>query len=188
MTKDILLLTATMLNLDDVITHLSSEDMEASEDTKKTEGELIAYLNYVLSSITKEYMTLETIERVTSDAECQIAYEKLSKSAVSISKVILCGSSVTFNLYPEYIKVGRPNQEYEVLYYYTPNKVKELSDKVEMPLGLSDFVLCYGIASEYALSKLLYDEAAMWQAKFVNSLEKAKLKGKEKRFYARKLK
>lgn len=189
MTKDILLLSATMLGLDDVIMHLSQpEPADADDEVKTKENELIAYLNYVVSQIVKEFMPLSNCEKVCSDSSCQIMYDKLSKQAVSIRMVSLYGRQVTFNLYPEYLKVGRPNQEYEVFYNYVPEKVKDLTDNLELPLGLSEFVICYGIASEYALSKLLYDEANMWQDKYKNALENLTCRSKERRFYARKLK
>ena len=95
---------------------------------------------------------------------------------------------MTFNLYPEFIKVGFPSTNYLVEYNYLPNKINSVKETLSLPLGVEYFTICYGIASEYALSKLLYSEAEMWESKFKNSLLKFKGVKGERRFYARRLK
>lgn len=188
MTKDILKLSATLLGLDDVIEHLKSGS-SVSQETQNKIDDLITYLNYTLREITKEYFPLKHTEITKSDNQCQIFFTNLSETAISIKDIKdQFGNSVTFNLYPEFIKLGFPNSNYTIEYNYVPKSVKNINDTLTLPLGLEMFSVCYGIASEYALSRLLYSEAEMWESKFKNSLQFCKNKLGERRFYARRLK
>ena len=190
MTKEILKLTATLLGLDDVITYLSdNETSTPSQETQNKINELLAYLNYVTREVTKEYYPLSHSEIVFSDDQCQIHFNKLSYKAISIKHIKNeYGLNVTFNLYPEFIKVGVPNKAYEIKYNFVPENITHIDQQLNLPIGLDYFVLCYGVASEYALAKLLYNEAEMWESKFKNSLENIKSRIGERRFFARRLK
>lgn len=190
MTKEILKLSATLLGLEDVVTFLN----QSSNDTPNTEilekiNELIVFTNYIVREVTKDYYPLSYDEKVRSDDQCQIYFNKLSKNAIAIKDIKNDSKlSVTFNLYPEYIKVGSPNANYSILYNYVPECIQSYSQPFTLPLGLDYFVICYGVASEYALSKLLYGEADMWESKFKNALENIKSRVGERRFLARRLK
>jgi len=190
MTKDILKLSATLLGLDDVISYLSGDTTETPPPEVLTKiNELIVFTNYVIREITKEYYPLSHREKITSDNQCQIYFSNLSKKAISINDIKNESNlSVTFNIYPDYIKVGTPNKEYEIFYNYIPETIKTFDQNIVLPFGLDFFVICYGVASEYALAKLLYSEADMWESKFKKSLELTKSRVGERRFFARRLK
>lgn len=189
MTKDVLKLSATLLGLDDVIEYLNDSTKTPSQDTQNKIDDLIVYLNYVVREVTKEYFPMQHMEVVSSDNQCQIFFTNLSKIAISIKDIKnSMGDSVTFNLYPEFIKVGNQNTNYLIEYNYIPNPIKSVNDSLALPFGLEYFVICYGIASEYSLSRLLYSEAEMWEGKFKNALRYSKSRIGERRFLARRLK
>jgi len=190
MTKEILKLSATLLGLDDVVTFLNQSSNETpNNQVLEKINELIVFTNYVIREVTKEYYPLSYCETISSDNQCQIYFNKLSKNAIAIKDIKNNSDlSVTFNLYPEFIKVGSPNSKYTILYNYVPECIQNYSQQFSLPLGLDYFIICYGVASEYALSKLLYSEADMWESKFKNALENIKSRVGERRFYARRLK
>ncbi len=189
MTKEILKLSATLLGLDDVVNYLSDTSQEISQEVATKINELLVFTNYVLREVTKDYYPLSYEEKVDSNDQCQILFSKLSKNAISIKDIKnMSNLSVTFNLYPDYIKVGSPNNSYKIFYNYVPECIQDMSQDITLPLGLDYFIICYGVASEYALSKLLYNEADMWETKFKNSLENIKSRVGERRFCARRLK
>ena len=190
MTKDIIKLSALLLGLDDVVDYISANQPEApSKQTQEKIDMLITYLNYILREITKEYYPLYHSEVISSDHQCQIKYTSFTYTPNSIKDIKNSqGDSVTFNLYPEFAKVGFPNANYLVEYSYSPNKISNLFNHLALPIGLEYFIICYGIASEYALSQLLYSEAEMWESKFRNGLKSFKSNKGERRFFARRLK
>jgi len=189
MTKNILKLTATFLGLDDVNTYLADTTQTPSSEVTKTINELIVFTNYVMREITREYYPLKTTETVVSNENKIIAFSTLSKTITVISDVKNCtGLSVKYALYPDHIEVGNANQEYTLFYSYCPNAISTLQDTLKLPLGLDYFIVCFGVASEYCLAKGLYEEAAMWENRFINSLKNVNGKTGEKRFKARRLK
>ena len=188
MTKDIIKLSATFLGLSDVVDYLKDTNTSANQETLEKLDDLILFANYVIREITKSYFPLSHTEQVTSNESCEIEFSKLSKSAIAIKSIKnTLNQCVTFNLYPSFIKVGFPERKYTVTYNYVPNKIQSLDDTLNLPLGLGIEVISYGVASEYALSRLLYDEADMWESKFKNALENIKSKHGDRRFYSRRL-
>lgn len=185
MTKEILLLTLTLLGFDETRQALEQGEL-MGEDAKRV-NELLAYTNYVVREVTTKFCPLYECITLKSDDKCQIYYKDFDNEPIAI-KWVKDRFNETFNLYPEYIKVGKPENQYRICYEYTPKTAKTIDDEVHLPLGISFQTICYGVASEYTLSKLLYDEAAMWQDKFKNSLESTAMHLPERRFKARKLK
>jgi len=189
MTKEILKLSATLLGLDDVLLFLTGDNEEPSQDVKQKIDNLITYLNYILREISKEYYPLVHSEVLPSNDQCEIYYNSFTFSPIAIKDLKdSFNNSVTFNLYPSFIKVGKPSSNYLIKYNYSPNPITSLNDTLNLPIGLEYFIICYGIASEYALSKLLYSEAEMWEGKFKSSLETFKSRVGERKFFARRLK
>lgn len=188
MTKDIIQLSALFLGLTDVNDYLKQPETTPSSDTLDKLEDLLLFTNYVLREVTKNYYPLTTEETLYSNNQCEIEYSSLSKTAIAIKGLVnQTGHSVTFNLYPNYIKVGTPNSKYKITYNYTPNKIKTINEPLTLPLGLDYVVISYGVASEYALSRLLYSEADMWESKFKNALENIKSRSGDRRFFARRL-
>ena len=181
MTKEILKLSATFLGLYDVVTYINNPTNTPNNEVKNKIDELLVYMNYVIREVTKEYYPLSYCEDVKSNNQCEIDISLLTKNAIAIKEIKQNDNSVTFNLYPTYIKVGKPNLIYNITYNYIPESISNINQPLNLPLGLEYFIIAYGIASEYALSKLLYDEANMWESKFKNSLESIKIKVKERK-------
>jgi len=189
MTKDILKLTSTFLNLDDVTNFLSLNESEPSEGVRAKISELLTLTNYVAREITKGYFPLSSSETKTSDEEGRIHFSKLERKAISVKDIKnSLGLSVSFELYPTYVKLETINSPYTIYYNYVPSPVTSIDEAIELPFGLDYFVVCFGVASEFCLSKGLYEEAQMWESKFLNSLSMTKPRCHERRFFARRLK
>lgn len=188
MTKEILKLSATFLGLYDVVAYLNNPTQNMSEDTKKQLDELLIYMNYILREVTKEYYPLSCEEEIYSNSQCEILFSNFSKNIISIKSVLNDNNFATYNIYPTYIKVGKPNTKYKVSFNYVLDSVKSFDSEVVLPLGLEPFIISYGIASEYATSKLQYDEANMWESKFKNALQSLKFRVIERKFNSRRLK
>ena len=188
MIKDIIKLSATFLGLSDVIEYLKDTSNTPSNETTEKIEDLILFTNYVIREITKSYFPLSHTEETISNESCEINFSSLSKTAIAIKSIKnSLNQSVTFNLYPNFIKVGFPLSKYTITYNYIPAKIQNLEDSLDLPLGLGFETISYGVASEYALSRLLYNEADMWESKFKNSLENIKSRHGERKFYSRRL-
>ena len=189
MTNNIIKLTSTFLGLDDVLTYLTDTSATPTAEVTTTINQLIVFTNYVMREITRDYFPLKTSETVTSDENAVVNFEDLTHTITAVNDIKNCtGLSVRYTLYPDYIKLDNPNQQYTIFYNYCPDAVSSMQDTLSLPLGLDYFVVCYGVASEYCLSKGLYEEAGMWENRFINSLKSINGKFGEKRFKTRRLK
>ena len=189
MTKDIIKLSATLLGLDEIVNYLDKKTSTLTSQMQSNLQDLTTFTSYILREITKEYIPLSHTEEIASDSQCQISFSKLSKKILAVKDIKdSFGNSATFNLYPDYIKVGFPNKTYTITYNYTLGPISSVEQSLTLPLGLDYFTVSYGVASEYALSRLLYSEADMWESKFKNSLESVRSRVGERRFYSRRLK
>ena len=189
MTKNILKLTSTFLGLDEVNTYLSDTSTTPSSEVTNTINQLINFINYIMREITREYYPLKTSETVSSDNDRVINFNTLTKTITAIDDVKnRAGLSVRYSLYPDHIKMENANTEYTLFYSYSPSAISTIQDSLKLPLGLDYFVVCFGVASEYCLSKGLYEEAGMWENRFINSLKSIKGRFGEKRFKTRRLK
>lgn len=190
MTKEILKLSATFLGLDQTAEYLSSDkSQEPSDEVKQQINQLIIFMNYVIREITKDFFPLVQKETITSDQDGKIHFSKLKRKATQIKDVKnFLDLSCHFEIFPEFLKVENPNTEYKVFYAFSPKNVQTLDDEIELPFGIDYFVICFGIASEYALVNGLNDEAEMWESKFKAELKSIKSRTGERRFFARRLK
>lgn len=190
MTNEILKLSATFLGLDQTVEYLSSDkSQEPSDEVKQQINQLTIFMNYVLREITKEHFPLVQKETVTSDQDGKIYFSKFKRNATQIKDVKnFLDLSCHFEIFPDFLKVENPNTEYKVFYAYSPKTILNLDDEIEIPFGVDYFVICFGIASEFALVKGLYDEAEMWESKFKAELKAIKSRTGERRFFSRRLK
>lgn len=190
MTKEILKLTSTFLGLDKTTEYLASDQTrEPDDETKQQINQLLIFMNYVLREITKNYFPLSQKETISSDQEGKIYFSKLKRTATQIKDVKnFLDLSCHFEIFPEFLKVDNPNTEYKVSYSFAPKTVQSINDEVELPFGVDYFVVCFGIASEFALLKGLYEESQMWESKFNSELKSLKSRTGERRFFSRRLK
>lgn len=189
MTKEILKLTANFLNLDDLSKYLSGQEESKSSEVTHVLNQLIVYLNYVVREITKDYFPLYETEKILSDGECKIYFNKLTRKAIQIKDIKnILNASVHYSIYPEYIKTELQNSEYKITYSYIPKEVESEEDEIELPFGLDYFIVAYAVASEMCMARGLYEEAQFWESKFLSSLRSIKTRSRERRFFARRLK
>ena len=172
MLKDIILTTLLLLGKENELVEVETkEESEYSPATKSLISQLIKIVNLVASDITRDAVRLTFCETLTSDENCEIKYSSLSKKVIGVKSVTEGNKDATFNLYPEYIKVGKPNTKYKITYNYENQKCKSIDDDIVFPVCVTCGIVAYGVASEYCSMNLLYDECTMWEQKYVRALE-----------------
>lgn len=178
--KNTLMLLGRENELDEV-EHLEESAYQSS--TKKIVTSLIKITNLVLSDITRDIAKLAGEVTLTSDNECQIYYKDIGKKVTGIKSIAINRFPVTFNLYPEYIKVGRPNTTYQISYFYENEPCRAITDSINLPISITPSAVSYGVAAEYCSINLLYDECNMWEQKFVRAMENIRDKCGERKVF-----
>ena len=74
---------------------------------------------------------------------------------------------VYFSTYSKYISVSEDNTKYEITYKYLPDRITNLNDDIKLPRGVTEKIVCYGIASEFLASKNQTSQAEYWNNKFI---------------------
>ena len=189
MTKNILKLTSTFLGLDDVTAFLADTSQTPSAEVTTTINQLIIFINYVMREIARDHFPLKESETVSSNENKIINFSSLSKTITAIHDAKnSVGLSTKYTVYPDHLLMENANAAYTIYYSYCPATISTVNDALKLPLGLDYFVVCYGVASEYTFSKGLYEEASMWENRFLNSLKTVSGKIGERRFKSRRLK
>ena len=184
MLKEIIKNTLLLLGKESELQEVEEKSQaEYSAQTQKVVTSLIKIANLVLGDITRDVSKLYAREEITSDEFCQIMYSSFSKKIIGVKSVSESYLQVTYNLYPEYIKVGFPNTKYLVEYFYENDKCTSIDDNIVLPLGVTAGAVSYGVAAEYASVHLLYDECSMWEQKFVRAMENVREKCGERRAF-----
>ena len=141
-----------------------------STDGKKNAELLLACFNLVENELALDYLPLYAEDEMRSDTG-KIEFSKLSMSAVRILRVSdEWGNSVRFQLFPTYLKT-QPGTV-RVAYTYTPEQ-KVLTGESDFKLQASVRLMAYGMAAEYTLATGLFEEHAVWDKKYKESIAAA---------------
>lgn len=150
---------------------LCSGENEDDEETIKKVKKLEQCLQFVHEDISRDYMPLIADEDITFE-NGKFEYKNLSKAICDIIKLQSTnGLAIRYKCYPTYIKADV--KKAVLTFTYLPQKpviggeISDYSDK------LSERIIAYGVAMEYLFLNSLSDEAAVWETRFLNSLENA---------------
>ena len=165
--KEVILLAATQLGIADKI--------QAYYNGSSTEGEkdaelLLTCFNLVESELALDYFPLYAEEELNTFSG-RINYSLLAHAVVRIIRVADTeGNTVDYTLFPDCLK--GPVGTLKIYYTYTPKK-KTVDKESDFETRVTDRLLSYGIAAEYATAKGLYEEAAIWDKKYKDAIEVA---------------
>lgn len=136
---------------------------------------LLKCANLVRAEIASDYFPLITAETVSS-VDGIISMYSLMRRPVDVKRITKGGKAVKFKVYPDIIKTVPGEAEIE--YSYMPEDAGLHGDA-----GFSDKigarVLACGTAAEYCLITGLFEEAALWEKRYKDSLLAAQRKKSE---------
>ena len=97
----------------------------------------------------------------------KIYFSDLSRPVVSIKNVTdEINSPIVFKTFFDHLKVPFKNKYFDICYAFETEDFNSIFDKLELPLGLSNYTLALGTVSNYFQIKLLYSEAELFESKF----------------------
>ncbi len=167
--SDILKATATLLAREDVVEYLSqSEEGEASKNTLETVDLLTRLTNIVIRELCNGLIVMK--KRAFVKARDSVTFSELEIAPLDVIAVYdKKGNKLDYKLSPYGLTVtnGLIN---EIEYYYMPENYG-LTDTVgdfEKPVTVG--TLAYGVSAEFCLTEARFDEAIMWNDRYVNSV------------------
>lgn len=174
MLKDILLKTAELINRDDLISELNSENSNSSQLLTNDILRMISYFNYTLETLCDNYFNITNNQTIYSDKNKKISFLNFAFEPTKIERVTKNGKPVFFSEYTKFITVPQSKTSYEVTYKYLPDPVKDLNQNIILPKGVTEKIICYGIAGQFLASKNLIEQAEYWNNKFMLEIFKSK--------------
>lgn len=124
---------------------------------------LVRAFNLVEHELALDYFPLFCEEVLDVDSG-RLYYKDLSRAAVRISSVSReNGDRIPHKIFSEYMQVDAGRVV--VRYAYTP-EVKDIEDKSDFLIGVTDRLMALGVAAEYCFMNGLYGEAEVWDKKY----------------------
>ena len=163
--KDIIILACSFTENEDLKTALSGS---ANLDDKQTDlvNMFVECFNLIANEIACDY--IPHYERDTfKTSDFKISFSSFASSPLKIVSVLdKGGHKVRFKAFDDYLMALA--SEVTVTYLSQPEE-KGLNDNITTIIPMR--VYAYGMAREYYLMQTLYEEADIWQERFVQSLQ-----------------
>lgn len=179
--KEILALAAFYLSMEDVaeLPYLKSgyvsDTFPQNTPAEIMLAKLLLCANLVRAEIASDYFPLIAREKITA-ADGRIAPSSLAKRLVDVKKITRKGKNIRFRVYQGAIETV--SGEVEIEYSYLPGEAK-LSEDSGFPDKVGARLIACGTAAEYCLIAGLFEEAAVWDKRFKDSLLAAQRKKSE---------
>ena len=168
--KDVIKQVAINLGLNDLLETTALDGEQTITEEEQCEiNKLISCCNLVVNQIASEYVTLKDEVKLTSNTGT-IAYSKITnKILVDILSVKKNGAYVKFNCKPTNLETVEG--ELEIEFAYQPNMATSISSQIDFnDFKINSRVIAYGVTAEYCFINSMYDDAAIWDNRFKNSL------------------
>ena len=162
---DVLLEAADMLGMKDELESYYNGD----SDTYERQGEqLLTSFHLAECALAMDYVPLYVEDELLT-ATGRLEFSSFAHPPIRIVEVKnTAGEALPYTLYPKYLKtsVGRVI----VVYAYAPEK-KTTEDESDFSMLTSPHVLAYGTLAQYCLANGMFQEAAIWDKKWKDSVE-----------------
>lgn len=139
-------------------------------DKHKNElSDFVPIINEMTEDIATKYFEFLTDEELVCDSDGLIKFEQFSKSPNFIKRVENeNGMLEKFMVLPYSIKVNGANKTKKVYYSFIPDKIETVYDEVMVPPIFTENALTYLLCYHFLLHKNLYDEAKVFENKFLS--------------------
>ena len=163
--KDVLLRVCEFTEQKDLKKGLE-ENSELTSQLEEIKQIYLQCFNFVHNEIVSEYLPFVKMENFFSE-DGKIDFSKFSEKVLDIVSVKNCyGFSVNFEVFGDYLLTKKGNVT--VKYNCMPKQLK-LDD--EFSTTVPDRVYAYGVMRELCLMMNTFNDAAMWDERFKNSIE-----------------
>ena len=160
--KNIVICAGDLVGIGDQV----RDEIERDADSKIVQCLLKCY-NLVENELSVDYFPLLFEETDSTDTGA-LYLDSFSKKPVRIVKVVdAWENEIPFKLFPNFLKTQ--TGKVCVRYAYEPEE-KKLQGKGEVSLHVSERLIAYGVASEYALASGLFEEASAWDKKYKDAI------------------
>jgi len=167
--KDIVEMSASFLELDDVLNALNSETEITDKTILKNIDLLVRCSNLALSVLASEKFKLKKVENLyTENGEIKI--DNFSKNVFEILEVKKNNINIDFRVYPNLVDCFKKGT-YQITYAYLPDfkTLDEVVDDFDQKVPLR--IISEFVASEFSFISGDFEDASVWEQKYKESLD-----------------
>lgn len=160
------------LNLTDDFKSFSSGTGEITEEVELEVNKILKAINNVIEQLAFNFLNFKTQETVLIEDK-NFDLSLLSHKFLKVCKLEseLNNKKLKFEIDGNYIKTDF-NGNAVMEYFYIPDKVTKLNDKILIDSKVSESVFVLGVITEYCFINGLFDDAKVWEEKFLKELNK----------------
>ena len=171
--KNIIIKVLEFMEKHEVIKSINAGDIVIGEEGQEIQN-FVNYLNLVRNEIATEYIPNVKIEKVAVKND-RVDFSSLTEEVIKVLSVKdNFGNSLKFESFDDHILVA--GTSVEVKYNASPIK---LSFNDEFASTIPERVYAYGIMRENAIVQTLFEDAGIWEERFLNSLQALERKKNE---------
>ena len=181
--RDCVAFAAETLDLKNVVKYLKSGETNDYNNVSDTIETLLSAYNAVADEIARDFIKLTRSEVFTVTGG-EIKFNKFSDNPLKIISVKGAdGNAVAAKIYPD--KIATDAGEITVEYVYAP-AARELNDECDFShTEIGARALGLGVAAEYALISGMYEQAVIYNEKFIDAMKNALFKRKKPKIKGR---
>lgn len=167
--KEIIKLTATLLNREDLKRYIDGESFQPDSDTKKAIDRLVELTNLVINELSLSYVPMVKTESINSSVG-KIYYSNLKESALTIIEVLDGnGHSLDFNERAEYLETHSSAKTIKYSYIPKNYSFEGIIGYTEKDIPIR--CLAYGLSAEFCLTEGEFDQAVLFHGKYIDVLK-----------------
>lgn len=173
--KNVIESASNMLNIDELkdIDYTTNLDGRAESIL----NDLIYCFNEVYQELLTDYFPIVIEEEMTLDKTRRIMFSNLSKRILRLYAILDENyQSLSYVVLSSYARLNCPIKKVIVRYSYLPSLAQTVNDELDCAnLGITERIMALGVSAEYCLYRGKMNEASIFEQKYKNSIESAKL-------------
>ena len=179
--SEIIKTAATYLSKEEVCDYLTNQEMEVSRQTLETIDLLTRLTNLVISELSETDVRM--VEKVQLNGQKKVTFAELRNRILEVVGVYdENGNQLEYSL--SAFQLDCNNGIYTFVYSYIPTNYGLFDAVGEFEKNVTTGTLAYGVSAEFCLTEGRFEEAVMWNKRYVDSINKlytpknAKIRGR----------
>ncbi len=172
--KNIIKSASTMLGIDELLDMSNVDNLD--ENSKKLLDILLYCFNEVYQELCCDYFPLVIEEKVNLNENC-FYFDDLDKDISRLYTITDTNRNILkYEVYSKYVRLNESTKEIIVRYSYLPNLAQSVNDEVECSdLGVTERMVALGVVSEFCLIRGKLNEASIYDRRYKDCIESAKI-------------
>ena len=173
--KNVIESATKMLGIDELGDLSSTSSLD--DRAQKILNDLIYCFNEVYQELLTDYFPIVIEEEMTLDKTRRVVFENLNNHILRLYAILDENyQNLSYVVLSSFARLNCPIKKVIVRYSYLPALASSLNDELDCAnIGITERIMALGVSAEYCLYRGKMNEASIFEQKYKNSIESAKL-------------